>query len=348
MIFRNNASLIASCLLAAFAALPAFAQESPPPTEADRAAAQQKLEDAQRRLDQAAREVAELSAKAYSDRLPDLMMFLGRNPNRAILGIGIGGPAEKDVDDGAQVFSVSPGGPAAKAGIKAGDVITELNGKALKREKETSPRQKLVDEMGKLNPGDEVTVTYRRDGKSNKAKLTTERVTRHAFVGAMPFVHPMDGDGPDGPRVEKRRQLAIVRDGDIEHGLERAMGLLHGGAFGSLELVPLTPKLGQYFGTEKGLLIVRAPQGKDSKLEDGDVLLDIDGRTPTSPGHAYRIFGSYQPGEKLTVNVLRQKKKLAVTMSVPDKGDRIEFKPARIERRFEMPAPPAPPANDAA
>ncbi len=30
------------------------------------------------------------------------------------------------------------------------------------------------------------------------------------------------------------------------------------GVFGSAELVPLTPKLGQYFGTDKDLLVVRA------------------------------------------------------------------------------------------
>ena len=31
------------------------------------------------------------------------------------------------------------------------------------------------------------------------------------------------------------------------------------GVFGSAELVPMTPKLGQYFGTRHGLLVVRAP-----------------------------------------------------------------------------------------
>ena len=90
------------------------------------------------------------------------------------------------------------------------------------------------------------------------------------------------------------------------------------GAFGSAELVPLTPKLGQYFGTEKGLLVVRAPADSRLKLEDGDVIVDIDGRIPSSPVHAFRILGSYQGGEKLTLNVLRQKKKMSFDITIPE------------------------------
>ena len=67
------------------------------------------------------------------------------------------------------------------------------------------------------------------------------------------------------------------------------------GVFGSAELVPLTPKLGQYFGTEKGLLVVRAPDDSRLKLEDGDVIVDIDGRTPSSPSHALRILARIRP-----------------------------------------------------
>ena len=90
------------------------------------------------------------------------------------------------------------------------------------------------------------------------------------------------------------------------------------GVFGSAELVPMTPKLGQYFGTENGLLVVRAPDDSRLKLEDGDVIVDIDGRTPASPSHALRILSSYQPGEKLKLNVLRAKKRMSFEITVPD------------------------------
>ena len=41
------------------------------------------------------------------------------------------------------------------------------------------------------------------------------------------------------------------------------------------------------------------------------MIVDIDGRVPSSPSHALQILSSYQSGEKLKLNVLRMKKKLS-------------------------------------
>jgi len=122
------------------------------------------------------------------------------------------------------------------------------------------------------------------------------------------------------------------------------------GVFGSAELVPLNAKLGQYFGADKGLLVVRAPEDARLKLEDGDVILDVDGRVPSSPTHALRILSSYQAGEKLRLNVLRMKKKLSFDITIPQGGDeagtleRSNFTPGRRLNVIEgmpvtMPAP---------
>ena len=77
-----------------------------------------------------------------------------------------------------------------------------------------------------------------------------------------------------------------------------------------MELATLTPRLGSYFGSDKGVLVVRAPADGALKLEDGDVILAIDGREPSSGSHATRILSSYQPGEKMTLRILRQHKTL--------------------------------------
>jgi hypothetical protein len=131
------------------------------------------------------------------------------------------------------------------------------------------------------------------------------------------------------------------------------------GVFGSAELVPLTPKLGQYFGAEEGLLVVRAPDDARLKLEEGDVILDIDGRTPKSASHALRILGSYQGGETLKLKVLRARKPLTFDVTVPESTwekpvgvlhgtHSIEAVPALRVRPMMAPAPfeaavPAPP-----
>jgi hypothetical protein len=110
------------------------------------------------------------------------------------------------------------------------------------------------------------------------------------------------------------------------------------GEFAGLELTKLTPKLGAYFGTTEGVLVVQAPDNDSLKLEDGDVIQTIDGRKPTDGAHALRILRSYKAGEKLSVAVLRQKKPLTLAVTMPERG---EFE----EDRFfgTMPPPPEPP-----
>jgi S1-C subfamily serine protease len=124
-------------------------------------------------------------------------------------------------------------------------------------------------------------------------------------------------------------------------------------AFRSLELVPVTPKLGAYFGTDHGLLVVRVPEGKGLPLEEGDVLQTIDGRTPDSPGHAFRILQSYQPGEKVKLGVLRQRKQRVLDATIPAAAAAPAPAPApaaapRLRQGSPPPAPPAKPATPGA
>jgi putative serine protease PepD len=62
--------------------------------------------------------------------------------------------------------AITPGGPADKAGLKPGDVITELGGVQI----DSGPT--LVSEIWSHHPGDVVSVTYTRDGKTSTTSLT--------------------------------------------------------------------------------------------------------------------------------------------------------------------------------
>jgi hypothetical protein len=96
--------------------------------------------------------------------------------------------------------------------------------------------------------------------------------------------------------------------------------LLHGPVM-DMELATVTPQLGRYFGSDKGVLVVRAPADGALKLEDGDVILAIDGREPSSGSHATRILSSYQPGEKITLRIVRMHKTLDLDTTLPVRSE---------------------------
>jgi len=309
--------LIAGCALLACLATtaPVLAQEAEAQRDLQRAETERALADAQRRLEEAAREVAELSLEASGPVIEEVRRIRIEGPGRAVLGVNIddAGPGSK----GVRVVSVSPGGPAADAGVKSGDVITAMDGKPL------GSGRDLVVQMRGVEPGQTVNLDLQRDGKNVKAAVVAKPREEMMFIGAGPGRHI---------QVEGMPPLAHFMMGP----------------FGDMELVPMTPGLGHYFGTEKGLLVVRAPDTQGEGLEDGDVILAIGGREPQGPGHALRILGSYQPNETVDVKILRRKAERTIKLQVPDRPA-IEH---RIERRLgpppappAVPAPPAPPAG---
>jgi len=61
--------------------------------------------------------------------------------------------------------AILPGGPAAKAGLRAGDLITAIDGQKINAPEE------LIVEIRTHNVGDAVTITYIRGTKTNTSKL---------------------------------------------------------------------------------------------------------------------------------------------------------------------------------
>jgi putative serine protease PepD len=67
---------------------------------------------------------------------------------------------------GAQVKVVTPDGAAEAAGLKVGDVITSINGALV------PTSEALVAAVRGFNPGEEVTLTYTRDGQKSDVEVT--------------------------------------------------------------------------------------------------------------------------------------------------------------------------------
>jgi serine protease Do len=69
-------------------------------------------------------------------------------------------------DKGAIVAEAMPGTPAAEAGLKAGDVITKLNGQVV------NDASDLTRRIGSFKPSDKVELTYLRNGDEKMAQIT--------------------------------------------------------------------------------------------------------------------------------------------------------------------------------
>jgi serine protease Do len=99
--------------------------------------------------------------------------------NHGYMGIGIADVTPDqakffhvDKAVGAVVSEVQPDSPGAKAGLKVGDVITELNGKAI------NDAGELQVEVGQKQPGNTIHLGLMRDGKSENIPVTLESMNR--------------------------------------------------------------------------------------------------------------------------------------------------------------------------
>ena len=263
---------------------PSAANEAGHSRTVDDADLESRLKAARERLEESAREVAELSTQLGGPVIQQFSTFNGAF-GRAIIGVQLDPSGDKQ---GARVLEVSPGGPAAEAGIRPGDVIVAVNGTAVTGEDASRQVVKIIRDV---KPDSKVNVRVLRDGKTRDLTVTARpRPDFMAFEGAF----------PDLPAIRSVKPLFMQ------------------GPLSNMELATLTPQLGRYFGTDKGVLVVRAPPDGVLKLEDGDVILAIDGREPTSGSHATRILGSYQPGEKITLRIVRERKTVDLQTTVPE------------------------------
>jgi serine protease Do len=135
------------------------------------------------------------------------------------LADGLGLEAQK----GALVNSTQPDTPAAKAGLKSGDVITKVNGEAV------GDARELTRKVAGLKPGSKVELSYLRDGRERNATVElgtlpntdTASLDRDDRGGNSSLrlglqLAPTDEGvavvavDPDGPAAEKG-----IKDGDV-------------------------------------------------------------------------------------------------------------------------------------
>jgi S1-C subfamily serine protease len=255
---------------------------------------------------------------------------LSMSGNRGRIGVVVRTEANVESDRlGAKLEAITPGGPAEKAGLKAGDIVTKFNGTSLaavkaEDEDESGPGRRLIRLARKVEPGDTVRIEYRRGSETKAATLVAQDIDM-TDMRAWTFA---------GPRPDEIQRL---RD-DVRQQVGREMAGLafgFGGGWGDLNLVTLNPDLGEYFGAKEGVLVVKAPADSGLPLRSGDVILSIGGRKPGSPSHAMRILRSYEAGETVSIDLMRKQSRMTVTWKVP-KAEYRRIEGVRVRPRLEQ------------
>ena len=215
---------------------------------------------------------------------------------RARIGVELGVATEVDGRTGVRVRDAEDGGPAARAGLRAGDVLVSLDGAALGDD----PASRLIELLSDVEPGDTVAVGYLRDGREQTARVVTDR--------ARGFSVYAPGDGEMGwrtPRIEPLLERVVAPDAHVR------LRSFFGG--GGVELVEMNDGLGEYFGTDEGVLVADVDEDASLGLRPGDVILTIGGRAVRDPGHARSIIASYREDETISFEVMRERRRTTVT-----------------------------------
>jgi predicted metalloprotease with PDZ domain len=226
-----------------------------------------RLEEARQRLDEAAREVAELTSEQVKSSVTATRV------NRAALGIVLAPGSGK----GLVVAGITPDGGAGKAGLKPGDVIVSINGVAVEQPEGHGALPKMLHLLGAVEPGESVRVEYERDGARATADVVTQEHPAFAMgaVAGMaepPTIEFFDGPAPPPDALTSAAPMFFTKR-------------LHGG----LELRDLDEKLGHYFGVTEGVLVLSAPESEQG-LEAGDVVKSVGGAAVATARDCYRAL----------------------------------------------------------
>ncbi len=184
---------------------------------------------------------------------------------------------------GALVADVVKGGPAAEAGLKAGDVITAVNGKAI------ADNFMLTREVGTVPPGQSIKLDYVRETKAGS--LTAKVKAR-----------PEDEETASSPAPEG------------EKGGADLLGLV---------IEPLTPDLARRARVDpatKGVIITDlSPESvaASAGIEPGMVIIEVNRKPVSTPEEYSKAVKNVKPGDVVLLRVRTAQAAQFVTLRIP-------------------------------
>ena len=212
-----------------------------------------RMREAERRMAEAAQQMAELSMR----QLPQIerierVIRANRGP---ALGVTIGADSEGRPVEGVEVLGVTPGGAAEEAGLRAGDVITSINGESFSADDSSRATKKLIEFMQGVEEGDELDVEYLRDGNTATVALAPRPMENNVFAfsfGEDGMKMPgQDFDVHIAPGANKFNSFVWAMHDDYRHLEGNSAAHIKSSLFGASETLVINqgkPVLGTWQG----------------------------------------------------------------------------------------------------
>lgn len=304
-------------------------------------------------------------AFASSDR-PVIGVILGdaQSDGVPVLGVSPDGPADRaGLEPGDLIVSVM-GQPLAGG---EGDTRAVLSA-SLKDIKVGDELQIGVEREGATR---EFTVTvakrepYTWHGLSRLATAPTPAVDAMRFVERIELPE-IDREQLDAELAQLREQMDVLRttsgdtvmafsDGeflqDFEFEYEEFSdfgdSVIAGAGvwFGmpltrGIKMTELDAGLGEYFDSDRGVLVLKAEEDNGLQLQAGDVILKVDGTEVVTPGDVMRALREVDSGAQVDIDIKRERKNHTLKVDVPETRVGVLLG----NGSSLLPAPPAPPA----
>jgi serine protease Do len=221
-------------------------------------------------------------------------------------------PAER----GILVGKIIPDSPAAKAGLKENDVVTEINGQ---RVEGAAQFRRMVHE---IPAGRSIQLTVWRDGHSQtlSATLGKSEERRHSMKMIAPSAGAFAFRMPDMPEIPEIPSMEW--NGGMLMGGQPRLGI---------DAEDLSGQLGAFFGAPEGegILVREVNSGSPAEkagLKAGDVITSLDGDRIRSIGELRERLSAKRDDKDKTVKlgVLRNKSAISLTVELPPPAARVK------------------------